>query len=155
MSIYKTYESQPTYELQLFDYNCGEYVPVEKGNDPQSLMNQAKGMARRVISAFRGKDWYEPYFGKNYAKPLPLKPRAPYGCSGKPRRFRPETMIEPASVNELAKRAIAHYERRAKKGEKNIPVYVWKDTPFAREMHILKGIPEVFNVIELDPNEYL
>lgn len=144
-----------TYELQLFDYDANEYVPVEKGDDPQSLMNQAKGMARRVINAFRGNPEYEPRFGKNYAKPLPLKPRVPYGCSGKPRKYKPETMIEPASPKELADRAIAHYEARAKAGEKNIPVYVWKNTAFAQEMHILKARPEIYNVIELDPDEHL
>ena len=144
-----------TYELQLFDDDINQYIPVETGDDPQTLMEMGKGLARRVICALRGNDEYKPRFGMNYAKPLPLKPRVPYGCSGKPRRFKPETMIEPPSVKELADRAIAHYEHRAKSGETNIPVYVWKDTAFAQYLHILKARPETYNVIELDPKEYL
>ena len=129
------------YELQLFDDNIGQYVPVETGDDPQSLMSMARGMARRVINAFRD-------------KPLPLKPRVPYGLSGKPHKYRPDTMIEPADHATIAERAIRYYEKRAQNGEKNIPVYVWKGSRFESDMHILSARPEIFNIIRLDPEDY-
>ena len=136
------------FELQLFDDSIGEYIPVETGEDPYSLMNMGKGLARRVINALRGTD-------QSHKKPLPLKPRVPYGLSGKPRKYKPETMIEPADVHTLAERAIQYYMERSKT-ETNIPVYVWQNSQFeALLWRDLGPYKDKFTFIRLDPDEYL
>ena len=144
-----------TYELQLFDDQINEYIPVETGDEPRALLDMAKGMARRVVSAMRGNQDYKPRFGKNYAKPLPLKPRVLHGMSGKPRKYKADTMIEPARPDVLAQRAIAWYQKRADNGETNIPVYVWIDEhTISRELRCL-ATGDAFRLVELNPDEHI
>ncbi len=148
------------FELQLFDTGTGEYVPVETGESPYDLMDMAKGMARRVLSTIRGTG-LEPRFGKCYGKELPLKPRVPYGCSGKPRKYKRDTMIEPTDINKLACRAEAYYRKRAETEALPITVYVWQGTPFqwALRDKLAKYQPKdnerVFMFVTLDPDKYL
>lgn len=133
------------YELQLFNPPSGRYVPNVTGQNIEPLRDlgrlASEGDGFRIVSQDR-------------EKPLPLKPRIPYGCSGKPRKYKPATMIEPANAELLAHRAADWYTKREIAGETGIPVYLWPDSTFTCELMRLlcpTARPDVYRVVYLDP----
>ena len=126
------------FELQLFDNDTGCYVPVEPGDNPRDLMALAKGMTRRVVGLWRGTN----PFNNRHTKPLPLKPRIPYGLSGKHRKRGKNTMIEPPSTETMTGRIMEYYEPLAMRG--SITIHLWRDSPLNHFMRCrFRNMPNV------------